>query len=123
MSTWYSVVDDEAVERLVGAWDDAPTVNLETCGFILDIARDQAWTYAPESTDDDSGETVPVPIDDTVPSRLVFAQLQHAKNLYNAGRVNSAGDTGMDGFVFTPRPLDKTIRGIIRPPRGVFDVG
>jgi len=53
----------------------------------------------------------------------VFAQLGQAKTLYNAGSVNSAGEVGMDGFTFTPRPLDKVIRSIIRPTEGGFSVG
>ena len=123
MSTWYSVVDDEAQERVTAAWMDAPTANLETCGFILEVARDQIWVYAPESELDD-GTPVDVPgLEDTVPNRLVLAQLKQAENLWNAGRVSSAGDLGSDGYVFTPRPLDKTIRGIVRPTKGVFSVG
>jgi len=123
MTDWYSVAEDDtpALERLIGAWIDAPTTNLETCGFILSTARDQVWAYAPESQDDD-GEPIEVPATD-VPDRLVYAQLKQAENLWNAGRVSSAGDTGMDGYTFTPRPLDKTIRGVIRPIKAAFDVG
>jgi hypothetical protein len=122
MPNWYSVVDVEAQTRVIAAWMDAPTANLETCGYILEMARDQIWAYAPESEDDD-GVPVTVLVDDTVPTRLVLAQLNQAVNLWNAGRVNSAGDLGSDGYVFTPRPLDKTIRGMVRPKKGVFSVG
>ena len=48
----------------------------------------------------------------------ILAQLRQAENLWNAGRVNSAGDVGVEGYTFTPRPLDKTIRQIIRPVDG-----
>jgi hypothetical protein len=133
VATWYTVDDGVAgaEERLLAAWIDAPTENTETCGYILGVARDQVWSFAPESeTDevDDDGEpvTAPVPLvdDDTVPDRLVYAQLKQAENLWNAGRVNSAGDVGADGgYSYTPRPLDKTIRGVIRPVKGVFSVG
>ena len=124
MPNWYNVDDETAESRVIAAWMDAPTANLETCGYILEVARDQIWEYAPESEDDD-GEAVVVPDNDdaTVPKRLVYAQLNQAINLWNAGRVNSAGDLGSDGYVFTPRPLDKTIRGIVRPKQGVFSVG
>ena len=50
-----------------------------------------------------------------VPTRHVYAQLQQARNLWNAGRAGGDGDLGPEGFTFTPRPLDKTIRDIIRP--------
>lgn len=50
--------------------------------------------------------------------RYVLAQLQQTINLWNAGRVTQDGTLGDGGYVFTPRPLDKTIRGMIRPPIG-----
>lgn len=118
---WYSATE-ETVERVQAAWIDAPVENLETLAMLLEVARDQVWAFAPESEDEDS-EPVAVPTDDTVPARLVYAQLQQAKALWDAGRVSSSGDVGMDSFVYTPRPMDKAIRGIIRPTRGRPDVG
>jgi hypothetical protein len=43
-------------------------------------------------------------------------------NLWNAGSVSPSGDIGPESYSFTPRPLDKTIRGIIRPTTGTADV-
>ncbi|WP_295824189.1 hypothetical protein [uncultured Microbacterium sp.] len=54
-----------------------------------------------------------------VPTRFVWAQLQHAKHLWNAGRVAANGETGGGEFTFVPRPLDKDIQYIIRPRKGV----
>ncbi|HEU5223930.1 MAG TPA: hypothetical protein VFU07_09680 [Candidatus Lumbricidophila sp.] len=118
---WFGASEDAPaeVERLVGAWVDAPTGNLETLDMLLEVARDQVWAYAPESTDDD-GAPVDVPAE--VPARLVLAQLSQVKNLWNAGRVNSDGDTGDGGYSFTPRPLDKVVRGMIRHTVGAPDV-
>lgn len=110
-STWYTATegDPDAIERLVAAWADAPIENLETLSFILSTARDQVLAVAPEpGVTDDWGEH---PLD-----RYVYAQLQQAVNLWNAGRVQSSGDLGDGQYVFTPRPLDKTIQQIIRPP-------
>lgn len=120
MTTEWYTTDDE--ERLLAAWEDAPTADMETCGFILDVARDRVWAWAPESEDDD-GEPVEAPTDATVPDRLALAQLSEAKNIWNAGRVNPNGDMGDGSFSYTPRPMDKTIKGMIRPPKGVFNVG
>lgn len=122
MADWYNVEDTEAQERLTAAWLDAPTENLETCALLLDKALEQVWAYAPESEpeDDDDLDVLPIPAEAV--DRLLLPQLRQAENLWNAGRVNSAGDTGPDGFVFTPRPLDKTIRAMIRPARGTFNV-
>lgn len=52
-----------------------------------------------------------------VPRRYVYAQLQQARNLWLAGRTDQNGDIGGE-YSFTPRPLDKTIRDIIRPVDG-----
>lgn len=158
MAEWFTVggatpeEETKAQERLVAAWVDAPIDNLEVCGMLLEVAREQVLAYAPdpEDSDDliatavaavqviyDTYTTTPGtfeelladiglaldPVPATVPpTRYVYAQLQQAGNLWNAGRVTSAGETGMDGFVFTPRPLDKTIRQIIRPTHGVPNV-
>lgn len=54
---------------------------------------------------------------------LVYAQLQQAKNLWAAGRADENGDIGSEGFAFVPRPLDKTIRSIIRPTNGQVSGG
>lgn len=136
MTAWYNTSDQD---RLLGAWDDAPIEDEETCGFLLETARIQVLAYAPESAtlagalelllatfghseqltavlallDADPTET---------PFNYVFAQLRQAQNLWNAGRVTSGGEVGMESFTFTPRPLDKTIRGIIRPTDGKPDV-
>lgn len=57
-----------------------------------------------------------------VPSNLRYAQLQQAQTLWNAGRTDGDGNAGTDGYSFVPRPLDKTIRSIIRPTSGVANV-
>lgn len=135
MSDWYSVTTPEETERLLGAWEDAPTENVELCGFLVNTARLQVLSYAPESdTLSAALELVLVRFDlveqladllelldvdpGTPPFNYVYAQLQQAKNLWNAGRVTSGGEVGVDQFSYTPRPLDKTIRNIIRPEDG-----
>ena len=135
MAEWYSVTDGEAEERLVAAWPDAPIENLETCGFLLATARVQVLAYAPETASlagaielvlvqFGAAELLPEVLDvlgaavTDPPINYVYAQLQQATNLWNAGRVSSGGEGGMDQFTFTPRPLDKTIKQIIRPVHG-----
>ncbi|CAH0262583.1 hypothetical protein SRABI98_03546 [Microbacterium sp. Bi98] len=111
MANWYSVETAEDQERISAAWSDAPVENEELCGMILETARDQIIAYAPV-----------LPDGEPVPARWVYAQLQQATNLWNAGRVSSGGEGGIEQFTFTPRPLDKTIRGIIRPTDGKLHV-
>ena len=107
-STWYETSDQA---RLVAAWHDAPIENLETLGFLLSVARDQVLAFAPTAIAPQNWDTAPL-------DRYVYAQLQQTINLWNAGRVAPTGDLGDGGFSFTPRPLDKTIRQIIRPVDG-----
>ena len=107
MADWYSVTTAGEIERLLGAWADAPIENEELCGLILETAQDQVLEFAPALA-----EGVPMP------NRWVYAQLKQAENLWNAGRVSGNGEAGVEQFTFTPRPLDKTIKGIIRPQKG-----
>lgn len=106
---WYKANEDEPeeLERLVAAWADAPTLNLEVLGMILEVARDDVIDYAPNPRPESAGEDIK--------ARYVLAQLRQAQSLWDAGSVNSEGEVGEGGFVFVPRPLDKTIKRIIRP--------
>lgn len=117
--TWYSTTTLSEAERLLEAWPDAPTDAPELCAVILGTARDQVIAYAPltayELVDGIPDLTKPL-------NRLVLAQLQQAKNLWNAGRAQQDGNVGGEGYVFVPRPLDKTIQQMIRPRRGVPSV-
>lgn len=120
MSTWYTTTTPDELERVVQAWGDteAPEENLETFEMILDVAKVQVLTFAPAPPPGDDGD--PENWNTDPPGRLVYAQLQQAKNLWNAGRATP--DVGPDGYSFTPRPLDKTIKTIIRPIDGKPDV-
>lgn len=139
MTTWYSAADGPAQERLLKAWGSAPIENEELCGFIVDTARLQVVEYAPEATtaeaalaevllqfglSDRLGEVLDLlDLDEDQPTfNLVFAQLQQAQNLWSAGRADENGNIGTEGYSFVPRPLDKTIRSIIRPTQGSIGV-
>lgn len=110
MSAWY---DASGQSRLQAAWPGAPIENEETLGFILDTAREQVEAWAP-APDPDADPT-------DIPSHLVYAQLLQAQRLWAAGTADENGDIGTEGYSFVPRPLDKTIKNIIRPQRG--DIG
>lgn len=112
---WYSVdpvtPDPEALARLEAAWRDAPLENLEVLAYILNTARKQVIAYAPAVPITDP----PTDPDDHYPDEYAYWQLQQAVNLWNAGRVDGNGNVGAEGWSFTPRPLDRTIRQGIRP--------
>lgn len=123
MAEWYTTASPEEQERLLAAWQDAPIENLEVLEALLDTAREQVLAYAPEPSADAltvvGGYVTPGA---PTPPRYVLAQLMQARNLWNAGNVSSEGNFGDGSFSFTPRPMDKTIRQIIRPADGKPDV-
>lgn len=117
--TWYAVTNTENPdaaettrrERVLAAWKDAPFRNLEVLSFILNTAKEDVIEYAPAEGAEDDWQDHPR-------ERFVLAQLQQAKNLWKAGEVDESGQMGEGGFTFTPRPLDKTIKKMIRPADG-----
>lgn len=113
-STWLTCDADkpETIDRLIGMWDEAPVENVELTGMLLDVAQEQVLAFAPAQPDGADWGAAP-------PARFVLAQLQQTQNLWNAGRATP--EVGPEGFSFTPRPLDKTIRTIIRPLDGKPD--
>lgn len=115
MAKWYVVDEDdqEEMERLLNAWAEAPVMNLEVLGMILNVARQDVIDYAPKSAPVPEGEPEPDPSD-----RLVLAQLRQAQTLWDAGSVTSGGGVGEGEFTFVPRPLDRVIKLIIRPRQG-----
>lgn len=118
MSTWYSVNSPEAINRFSDAWGGIDAPSDELGELILEIAKVDVLTYAPApETDEEADELEANP-----PARYVYAQLQQAKNLWNAGRSQQDGQVGTETYSFVPRPLDKTIRGLIRPRSGAASV-
>ncbi|MGW9345957.1 hypothetical protein ACWGR3_30920 [Streptomyces albidoflavus] len=124
MAEWFVYDKDNAseLERLTEAWPEAPIETPEVCGMILDVAREQVIAYAPAPGELTVIDGVVRPLSESVPARYVYAQLQQAKNLWKASEANGNGEIGAEGFSFTPRPLDKVVRQIIRPVSGGPDV-
>lgn len=135
MPAYYTAESPAAVARLAAAWKGAPIHNEELLAMLLEVAREQVVEYAPAAvatepspdvidggSPEDPGEGSVDGNPDDVPARYVLAQLRQAQTLWDAGRADPAGDIGPEGFRFTPRPLDKTIRNMIRPQSGVADV-
>lgn len=135
---WYTASDQASRDRLGDAWADADTIVPELCEMLLDVARGDVLEYAPGGTPGEQvtrllavlgypAATIAMvvaalgEVDPGIPARYVFAQLQQAKNLFNAGRV-VGGSVGGDGFAFVPRPLSREIQKVIRPQSGVANV-
>jgi hypothetical protein len=121
-TTWHDTTSARA------GWSGAPADDL-TLTTLLEVAKIQVLAYAgsgAESTGtltedpDNPGflEIVGGPSDvlEAVPVNYRHAQLMQARNLWNASKANpSSGDIGGDTFALSPRPLDWTVKALIRP--------
>lgn len=115
MAKWYAVEPAEELDRLVAVWPDAPFERGDLLEMLLEVARDDVLLYAPKPAPD--AESV------DPPARYVLAQLRQAQNLWEGGRVDTDGNVGEGGFIFTPRPMDADIKKMIRPADGSPHVG
>lgn len=103
-----------------GKWVLSKSAGVFQIGAAAGVVPALSYTGIPESSWTDGWQEAwtPEPVAD-IPNSYVYAQLQQAKNLWNAGRAQADGDVGPEGYSFTPRPLDKTIRNILRPVEAV----
>lgn len=119
MAEWYGVADEEAQQRVLGAWKDAPLDNLEVCSMILATAREQVLACAPEPPED-SLAVIDGVLTNTfvIPESYVYAQRLVAMKTWQSEQANAGGDVSAEGFTFTPYQRDRLIREIIRPKDG-----
>lgn len=108
MATWHTPTTARDLAEL---WPDVDALSDETLTVLLDVAQAQVIAYAPALPAD----VAP----DGIPSLCVLGQLQQAKNVWNAARVDASGGVG-DGsdFVIRPTPLDWHIKQLLRPKKG-----
>ncbi len=107
MASWHDV------ESARNQWVDAPLddVALEQ---LLEVAKGQVIAFAPALPEPAEGA------EQTVPEHYRMGQLMQARNLWNAGKVDTAsGGMGDDTFIVRPRPLDWTVKQVLRPRKGV----
>lgn len=91
-----------------GGWREAQTIGDVKLWRLLQIARIQCESFGRPLTDPAHP-----------PVNYVEAQLQQAQNIWNAGRVSPAGDTGGEDFAFRPVPLDWHVKNLLRPAKGL----
>ncbi|CAI9386085.1 hypothetical protein [Microbacterium sp. T2.11-28] len=141
-SPWYTAAPGPGQTRLLAAWPGADSlVNPELVGMLLDVAKEQVLAFAPALEPaaqvrtlledlgvEEASITAVITLLDfednpsDPPTRYAYAQLRQAQTLWAAGEADENGNIGTEGFSYVPRPLDKTIRGIIRPKSGTVDV-
>lgn len=105
MTTWHDITTarDE--------WVDAP-LDDDVLTELLEVSQQQVLAYAPALPVTDPPTT-------DIPVNYRYGQLEQAKNLWNAARVDASGGDGDGSFVMRPHPLDWIIKQILRPRRAV----
>jgi hypothetical protein len=106
MGTWHDV------ESARDQWIDAD-LDDDVLEELLEVAKQQVIAYAPALPEPAEGEELDVPVN------YRYGQLEQAKNLWNAARVDASGGDGDGTFVMRPHPLDWIIKQILRPRRAV----
>lgn len=104
MATWYTVEEAQA------AWPGLGAPDVEQLQQLLDVSKAECVAYSPVTDEND------------IPDGHRWAHLAHARNIWNAQKVNPAGGIGgLDGSTFALQafPMDWNVRARLRP-RTVF---
>jgi hypothetical protein len=108
---FYFIVDDvdgwHTLDSARAEWPDAPAEDVALF-TLLAAARTAVIAYAPALLPG-------VPVEPGYRQ----AQLMQARNVWNATKSNDNGEIGADGFAVRVFPLDKNIRQLLRPKRGL----
>lgn len=107
MANWYDNTD------AVDDWVGTPPSNDDVLTSLLAVAKQQVIAYAPSLPIPD-----PVVDPEVIPDNYRYYQLMQARNIWNAGQVDSGGGIGDGEFVMKPHPLDWQIKQGLRPRRG-----
>lgn len=105
MDGWHTL----STIRQEAAW--ARNVSDAVAFSILSASRYACEVFAPEVED---GEDIPL--------RYRQAQALQARNTYNAAKVSSSSEVD-DPYSYTVRPLDWSVKALLRPQSGRFVIG
>lgn len=94
-------------------WPDAPTpTDFSGAGdYVL-------WELLAAAREEVEAFGTTLAEDERAPMRFRKAQLMHARTLWNAGNSDANGQVGLEGFIVTPKSLEKDTREVIRPRTG-----
>lgn len=94
-------------------WADSDRMDDDELTGYLQAAYEQCVAYAPELAD---GQTA-------IPARLAKAQLMQARAIWRSITSGDDNALGPDGMTVTVFPMDWTVKALLRPKRGVPNVG
>jgi hypothetical protein len=90
-------------------WPDSAQVQPHVLYQLLEVARQAVSAYA-----------VPSELLEQPSANFRMAQLLHARSLWNVSKSSTGSVVGSEaGYTIAIRPLDSTVRALIRPPRAV----
>lgn len=101
MAEWYTLEEAQA------DWSGLGAPDADQMERLLDVSKDECLAFSPVTLTD------PV----VIPEGHRWAQLAHARNIWNAQKANPSGGFGDDtqGFALTPFPMDWAVRARLRP--------
>jgi hypothetical protein len=112
--TWYTKEEARA------DWLGAP-LNDEQLQLLLDVSQAECIAFSPVAGSDvlvqDADGYITEADAGAIPDGHRWAHLQHARNIWNAQKVNPSGGFGDDtqGFALTPFPIDWAVKARLRP--------
>ncbi|GAA4831628.1 hypothetical protein GCM10023221_04300 [Luteimicrobium xylanilyticum] len=92
-------------------WADAVDMEDEDLTMLLEAAHDQCAAYAPAIADDA-----------TVPDSWVYAEVLQARALSRSGVAGRDDQVGPDGYQVTVFPMDWTVKKLLRPDKGRYQL-
>lgn len=100
------------LEEARAVWRDAPA-NDETLTLYLESAHSACLAFAPALPEPEEGE------EPVIPEAYKLAEIQQARNLFNATKASAGGDFDGSSYGIVARPLDWHVQQLLRPKRAV----
>jgi hypothetical protein len=92
-------------------WPDAEDMDADQLFSVLQAAYEQCSAYAPPLADGAA-----------VPEGYLLAQVMQARAIARAGIAGRDDQVGPDGYTVTVFPMDWTVKHLLRPPRGRYQL-
>jgi len=94
-------------ETDLAEWRDALGLDPDDLARYLQAAYEQCAAYAPALAEGAE-----------IPARYTLAQVMQARALYRSVLAGSGDQIGPDGMAVTVYPMDRVVKGLLRPRTG-----
>lgn len=93
-------------------WPEAEGLDSDLLELLIEAAREQCVQYAPALVEGA-----------TVSANWRMAHLMQIQALWNSVKAGPGDQIGAEGFTITTYPMDRTVKNLLRPKRGIPVVG